>query len=122
MHSSYSLIAFLIFLCVFILSSSFRLEVGMSFSGLNIGVCGAGLSCDSVFLKCVRRWCHWEGESEFLFFIGEDECVSQISWGGGCLTYVLQLLRYTGPRYQKHVYSLMREPFPPLLTLLKIPY
>lgn len=43
------------------------------------------------FSNGVRRRCHWEGESKFLLgdgdksicFIGEDECVSQISWGGG---------------------------------------
>lgn len=86
-----SLITLLIFLCVSIFPCQlFRLEVVRPFSSLDIGVCYVGLSffalCDSVFLTCLRRRCHGEGESEFLgdksvYFIGEDESVSHISWG-----------------------------------------
>lgn len=106
-------------LCLIFPSQSFRLEVGRPFSSLDIGVCCVGLSffglCDSVFLVCEEEvslggWVWIPLGDNSIYFTGEDECDSQISWGGVCLAYVLQLLlRYTGPTaYQSHMYPLLK--------------
>lgn len=106
-------------LCLIFPSQSFRLEVGRPFSSLDIGVCCVGLSffglCDSVFLVCEEQvslggWVWIPLGDKGIYFTGEDECDSQISWGAVCLACVLQLLlRYTAPTaYQNHVYPLLR--------------
>lgn len=103
MHSL-SLITLDFTLCLIFPSQSFRLEVGSPFSSLDIGVCCVGLSffglCDSVFLVCEEEvslggWVWIPLGDKSIYFTGEDECDSQISWGGGlsciCVSVIIKI-------------------------------